>query len=134
VQAVKALLRFFSYLFHFVLGLFLAAVAGLALGSSPQSLHLDMLPWTGATLSYVVLSGALLGLASVLLAVTGKLRFLFFLWSLVVAVLLLRGYFFSGYRFSPGGVRGAVELLAGSWLAVVGAWFALRLPAPDRYR
>jgi hypothetical protein len=134
VQAVKALLRLFSYLFHLALGLFLLAVAGLALSTAPQSLRLDMLPWTGETLTYVVLFGALLGLVSVLLAITGKLRFVFFLWSLIVAVLLLRGYFFSGYRFSPGGVQLGLELLAASWLALVGAWFALRQPATARHR
>lgn len=134
MQAVKALLRFFSYLFHLGLGLFLLAIAALALSSSPQSLHLGMLPWTGATLAYAVLIGALFGLTSLILAVTGKVRFLFFLWSLVVAVMLLKGYFFTGYRFSPGGVRLGLELLAAAWLALVGAWFALRQPAPGRYR
>jgi hypothetical protein len=134
VRAVKALLRFFSYLFHLGLGLFLLAIAGLAVGTSPQSLHLDMLPWTGATLAYTVLIGALIGLLSVVLAITGKLRFLFFLWSLVVAVMLLKGYFFTGYRFAPGEVKTGLELLAAAWLALIGAWFALRQPAPDRYR
>ena len=134
MQAVKALLRFFSYLFHLGLGLFLLAIAALALSSSPQSLHLAMLPWTGATLAYTVLIGALFGLASLALAVTGKLRFLFFVWSLVVAVMLVKGYVFSGYRFSPGGVRLGLEVMVGSWLALAGAWFALRQPAPDRYR
>lgn len=134
MQAVKALLRFFSYLFHLALGLFLLGVAAVALGTSPESLHLDMLPWTGATLTYVILAGSLLGLGSVLLAISGKIRFLFFLWSLAVAVMLLRGYIFSGYRFSPGGVQLGSELLAASWLALLGAWFALRQPAPSRYR
>jgi len=132
VQAVKALLRFFSYAFHFVLALFLLGVAGLALGTAPGSLHLEMLPWAGATLTYVVLGGALVGLVSLALAITGKLRWLFFLWSLVVAVLLLKGYFFSSYRFSPGGLRLGLELLVASWLALAGAWFVLRRPAADR--
>ena len=134
MQAVKALLRFFSYLFHLALGLFLLGIAGLALASRPEALHLEMLPWTGATLAYILLLGALFGLFSVALAVSGRLPFLFFIWSLAVAVLLLRGYFFSGYRFSPGGLRTGLELLAASWLALVGAWFSLRRPAPYRYR
>ena len=133
LQAVKAVLRFFSYLFHLVLGLFLLAVAGLALGTGPHALHLDMLPWTGETLAYVVLCGAIFGLVSLALALKGKVRALFFLWSLLVAVLLLRGYFFSGYRFSPGGIRTGLELLAGSWLALVGSWFVVRRPLKPRY-
>ena len=134
MQAVKALLRFFSYLFHFVLGVFLLGIAGLALASGPQVLHLEMLPWTGAALAFILLCGSLLGLLSLALAVSGKMKLPFFFWSLVVVVVLLRGYFFSGYRFSPGRVQTGLELLAASWLALAGAWFALRQPAPDRYR
>lgn len=133
MQAVKAVLRFFSYLFHLLLGLFLLAVALLALGTRPHALHLDMLPWTGETLAYIVLIGAIFGLVSLVLALMGTLRALFFLWALAVAVLLLRGYFFSGYRFSPGGVRTGLELLAAAWLALVGAWFVLRRPLKPRY-
>lgn len=134
MQAVKALLRFFSYLFHLALGLFLLGVAGLALGTAPNALRLDMLPWTGETLTYVVFFGALFALISLVLALTGRVRFLFFLWSLAVAVLLLRGYFFTGYRFDPGGFRIGLELLAAAWLAVVGALFVLVQPRARRYR
>ncbi len=134
MQAVKALLRFFSYLFHLALGVFLLGVAGLALASAPGALHLDMLPWTGATLTYVVFFGALFALISLALALTGRIRFLFFLWSLAVAVLLLRGYFFTGYRFAPDGLRTDLELLAASWLAAVGALFVLLKPRAPRYR
>lgn len=133
MQAVKAVLRFFSYLFHLLLGLFLVAVAVLALGIGPHALRLDMLPWTGETLTYVVLFGAIFDLASLVLALKGKLRGLFFLWALAVAVLLLRGYFFSGYRFSPGGIRTGLELLVASWLALAGAWSVARRPLSPRY-
>jgi len=133
VQAVKAVLRFFSYLFHLLLGLFLLAVALLALGTGPHALRLDMLPWTGDALAYLILFGAIFDLVSLVLALKGKLRPLFFLWALAVAVLLLRGYFFSGYRFSPGDIRIGLELLAASWLALVGAWFVVRHSLKPRY-
>ncbi len=133
MQAVKTVLRFFSYLFHLLLGLFLLGLAALALGTGPNVLHLGMLPWSGETLAYVILFGAIFGLISLVLALKGRLRTLFFLWSLVVAVMLLRGYFFSGYRFSPGGIRTGLELLAASWLALVGAWFVVRQPVKKRY-
>jgi len=133
VEVLKALLRLFAYLFHLALGLFLLAAAGLALGTGSHVLQLGMLPWSGLTLACVLLFGALLGLTSVALAVTGKLRLLFFAWSLAVAVVLLKSYVFSGYRFAPGGAQIALELLAASWLALAGAWFALRKPARYRY-
>jgi len=122
VEVVKAIIRAFSYVFHTILALFLAAASGMALAFASQSLHLDMLPWTGRTLAFVVFFGSLCGLLTVALAVTGRLRLLFFLWSLVVTVLMIKGYFFSGYRFEPGSVRTALYLILGSLLSLLGAW------------
>ena len=135
MAALKAVVCAYSYIFHFVLALFLAAVGGLALGTTPQSLHLEMLPWTGTTLASVVFFGAILGLVSILLAVSGRLRVLFFLWALIVTVMMLKGYFFSGYRFEPGNVRTAVYLVAGCLLALPGAWWQMMSrPAGSRRR
>lgn len=134
MAALKAVVCVYSYIFHAVLALFLAAVGGLALGTTPQSLQLEMLPWTGTTLAYVVFFGALVGLVSILLAVTGRLRVLFFLWALVVTVMMIKGYFFSGYRFEPGNVRTAVYLVAGCLLALPGAWWQLMSRPADSRR
>jgi hypothetical protein len=125
VAAVKALLRLFSLLFHALLALFLLAVCGLALGSGVQNVQLGMLPWTGPTLIYIVFFASLAGLATVALAFVGKWRVLFLVWSLAVALFLLKGYIFSGYRFAPGEAPKAFGLLVLSWLAVVGAWFQM---------
>jgi len=126
VEAVKALMRFFSYLFHGLLALFLLAVSGLALAYGPGTLHLGMLPWTGSTLAYVVFFGSLIGVLSVLLAIAGRLRLLFFLWALLVAVLMLKGFIFSGYHFQPGAFTTAVYLMIAALIALPGAWFQLR--------
>ena len=137
MAALKAVISWLSYLFHFLLALLLLGIAGLALASGPQSLHLDLLPWSGSTLDYVLLAGSLFGLLSIALAVTGRLRFLFLLWSLAVAVLLTKGYVFSGYRFGVGEWRHAVYLTAGAWVAVAGAWFQVRAQSsrgPRKYR
>jgi hypothetical protein len=84
-----------------------------------------MLPWSGATLNYLLIAGSLFGLFCIALAVTGRLRFLFFLWSLAIAVLLTKGYVFSGYRFETGGWHAAAYLIAAAWVAVAGAWFQI---------
>ena len=129
MEAVKALMRFFSYLFHGLLALFLIAVSGLALGTgAAESLHFGMLPWSGATLTYVLFFGALAGLMSVILAMRGMLRILFLIWSLLVVILLIKGYVFSGYKFVGASVSTAGYIMGASLLALIGAWFAFRQP------
>lgn len=137
MAALKALISWLSYLFHFLLALLLLALSGFALASGPRSLHLEMLPWSGSRLDYVLLGGAVFGLLSVALAVIGRLRFLFLLWSIAVAVLLTKGYIFTGYRFGAGELRRAAYLIAAAWVAVAGAWFQLRRQpsrGPRNYR
>jgi hypothetical protein len=131
VAALMTLVRIFSYLFHLVLTLFLLAAAALAMASPTVFLRLDMLPWTGSALVEWVFFGSLFGLLSVVLAVAGKLRGLFLLWALAVPALLVKGYIFSGYHFTPGGARLGVCLLGASLAAFAGAclqWSA----RPDR--
>jgi hypothetical protein len=137
LAALKTVVSWFSYLFHFLLALLLLALAGIGLASGPRSLQLEALPWSGSTLEYVLLAGSLFGLLSIALAIAGRLRFLFLLWSLAIAVLLTKGYIFSGYRFGPGEWRRAVYLVAAAWVAVAGGWFQLRLQpgrGPRKYR
>jgi hypothetical protein len=129
---VKLIMRYFSLLFHLLLVLFLVAVSGLALASGTPSLNLKMLPWTGTTLSYVLFFGALAGLLIVLLAIRGTLRVLFLLWSLLVAVLLVKGYIFSGYKFHTGEFKTVAYLIVASLIAVLGAWFQFRHTARPR--
>jgi hypothetical protein len=127
MEIVKTVLRLFSYLYHGLLALFLLVVSALALGSGAGALRLDMLPWSGATLAWILLAASLFGLIAVLLAIARGAAALFFPWSLLVAAMLLRGYVFSGFRFTPGlGVGTAIYLTLGSWLALAGAWFAVR--------
>jgi hypothetical protein len=127
MEIVRTLLRLFSYLYQGLLALFLLTVAALALASGAGALRLEMLPWSGATLAWILLATSLVGLIALLLAIARRAAALFFLWSLLVAAMLLKGYVFSGFRFAPGvGVGTAIYLILGSWLALAGAWFAVR--------
>ena len=131
MEIVRTLLRLFSYLYQGLLALFLLTVAALALASGAGALRLEMLPWSGATLAWILLATSLVGLIALLLAIARRAAALFFLWSLLVAAMLLKGYVFSGFRFAPGvGVHTAIYLILGSWLALAGAWFAVRRPKP----
>jgi hypothetical protein len=107
-------------------------MSGLAIVVGVQTLQLGMLPWTGSTLLYVVFFGALVGLLTVLLAIKGMLRPLFFVWSLVVTLLLVKGYIFSGYFFSPGEFAKVVCLIVGSVIALLGSWAGMGSKAGAR--
>ena len=131
---MKALLRYFSYVCHGLLAAFLIAVSSLALMNGAGSLRLDVLPWTGSTLTYIVFGGGIFGLITVILALLGSVRWLFFIWSLVVAVLMVKGFVFSSYHFEPGRLSWALGFIAAAWLSVAGAWFQIRVPRRELKR
>jgi hypothetical protein len=128
VTPVKSLFSYFSYLFHILLVVFLVAVSAFALATNPGELYLAMLPWSGATLTYVVFFASLFGLTAIVLAVARRARVLFFLWTAAVFVFVVKGYFFSGYRFVSGSLSTAIWLVVLSLIAVFGGWFQWRSP------
>jgi len=132
LAVIRALSMFLSYVFHGLLCLILFAISSLAIAAGAQTLQLGMLPWTGSTLLYTLHFGSLVGLVTVVLAIKGKWRPLFFAWSLVVALLLLKGYIFSGYRFRPGEFGMAMLLIVGSLIALLGSWVRMGRPVGAR--
>jgi len=134
VAALKALTRIYSYLFHLGVIVIMLALSGLALAAGIPKLQLGMLPWSGPTLITVLLLGGLAGLVSLILAWRGSLRFLFLLWSLAVAAILIKGYIFSNYRFETPGWGNAKYLIVGSLLAIPGAWLQFRRQVERRKR
>jgi hypothetical protein len=116
-------MRIFSYLYHLVLGLFLFVVGSIALFGSNLTLQMDMLPWEDPTLTYLLFAGSILGLASLFLAVRGKTRILFRVWTVVVFGFMAYGYFFTTLGFhSPDHFRNALLLTLGALVAVIGSW------------
>ena len=93
------ILRLFSYVYHGILSLGLLALGSVALMTNINNLRLEMLPWTGGELNYWLIGMGLTGLLSVLLAVTGKFRLLFPLWTFFVLVMMVRGYLLKPYTF-----------------------------------
>lgn len=115
------ILRVYSYLYHLVLCLFLLGLAIVALISS-NTLRLPMLPWSGGELTQWLLWGSLVGLISLLLAITGKFRFLFPIWALVVLFLMTQGYLLKPYSFEGTSTFYSVlVLIAGALLAFLGS-------------
>jgi hypothetical protein len=132
VGVIKALLRILSYIFGALLALFVTAVCAVALANG-SPLNFAFLPWDGPALTYWLLGLALFGLLTLLLAMGGKVRALFFLWNAAVFVLLVKGFFVSFYVFSgPVSFRTAVWLTVGSLLAVLGSIPWPQKPGPVR--
>jgi len=126
LRVVSALLRFFSYLYHTLFALLMVVLGALltVAGAGP-ALRLEMLPWTGSTAVYVLLFGGLFGLSTVVLALRGSVRPLFFLWAVAVTVYLVKGYFLGGYRFTPDEFSKVVYLTIGSIVALLGAFLQM---------
>ena len=123
---VSALLRFIAYLYHGLFALLLLALGTvLTLANAGNSARLEMLPWSGSTAVWVLLFGGLLGLFSVVSAVRGKVRPLFFLWALLVTIYLVKGYFLSNYHFTPEEFKNVMYLVVGSLIALLGAFIQL---------
>jgi hypothetical protein len=132
VGILKALLRVFSYVFEGLLALFLLGISLLSMATGAD-LNLGFLPWKGMALSYWLLGLALFGLMTLLMALAGRLRGLFFLWSLAVFVLLVRGFFLSFQPFArPLTLKMAMWLTIGTLIGAIGAWPWARRREPGR--
>ncbi len=131
MSVLAALLRIFGYLFHLMLSGFLLGISSLAALGGQHNLRLEMLPWVGEDLTWWLIALGLFGLLSVILAVFGKLRILFTVWSAAALVLIVRGYFFSPYTFSgPEEFKFAGLLALGALLAFLGSLTQFRRAKP----
>jgi hypothetical protein len=128
VRLVALILRFYSLLFHLLLSFLMAGVGGLAWLSGQHNLQIWLLPWQGTTLTYWLLGAGAAGLAITLLAWKRIMPLLFLAWSVVVFVMLVRGYFFGSYHFGLGStpITTALLIVLLALLAVAGAWFQFR--------
>lgn len=116
------LLRVFSFLFLVPLTLFFLAVGAFALTQGVFNMSLDMLPWTGASLTWWVFGLSLTGAISILLALRKKFRLLYALYALGVFVLAVNAVFRSGYRFDgPSDFYWGLAFCGATLIAAAGA-------------
>lgn len=119
--AIGLLLRLYSYVYHLVLSLLLLGL-GIVAYSSGTTLSLGMLPWEGEKLTQVLLALGAIGLVCLFGAITGLFRWLFPIWTLVIFVLMVRGFFLSSMSYSgPDTFKEAVLLTIGALVAFLGS-------------
>jgi uncharacterized membrane protein len=124
VGFLRHVLRVYSWIYETILSAMAIAVAGAVVVSGDQTVDIGWLPWTRGRLLAIMLILGIVGLLSVFLSMTGKLRVLLFLFSIYACYLLVSGLFLNqGYSFhGPDEARNAVLAAVGAALAVVGAW------------
>jgi hypothetical protein len=124
VVFLRNVLRVYSWIYETILCFLAIAVAAAVVISGDQNLHIGWLPWRQDRLMAAMLLIGIGGILSVLLAITGKVRILLFLFSLYALYLLVSGLFLNmGYSFTgPVEARNALLVTAGAALAVIGAW------------
>ncbi|HTA71370.1 MAG TPA: hypothetical protein VK776_23955 [Bryobacteraceae bacterium] len=126
LSALGFVLRVFAYLFELVLSFFLIGLGIVAWVSGSNSLSFGMQFWEGVTLKWIILIAGIVGLASLLLA-GSRLRWIFPVWSFLVLVMMVRGFFLSSYSFAGANqFQFAVWLTAGALLAFLGSLGVLR--------
>jgi hypothetical protein len=126
LAAIALLLRLYSYLFHLLLSLFLIGISGVAIVNG-KALELRMLPWSGFATNHWVLGLGIAGLASLFLATTRSMRWVFPLWALGVFIAMARGFFVTPYSFEGAeAFRSASWLTLGALVAFLGSLFLFR--------
>lgn len=128
MRAIAWLLRVFCYLFHTILSLALLALGGVAILSSPTQMTIETLPWQGVELNHWLVGLGILGLFSVILAISDLTRFLLPLWSILVLVMLIKGVFFTpAVTFSGhSDFHNWLLLITGAVLALIGSFTLFR--------
>ncbi|MBA3976173.1 MAG: hypothetical protein C0504_18355 [Candidatus Solibacter sp.] len=117
------LLRYWSYIYSGLFGLFTAGIAAVLLISGSPNFRLSQIPFAqGKTALYILLAIGLTGILAALLALLKGMRPLLLVWTLVVFILLVYGYFISPKHYF---VLGASEARGAAWIAFggLGAFF-----------
>lgn len=98
---VARILRLLAYLYHLIFALYLLGISIVAL-SSHNTLKMPFLPWSGESLTTWLIGGAVIGILSIILAVTGIFRYLFPLWAFTMLAMMVRGFIIQPYSFDGG--------------------------------
>lgn len=124
---VHSILRIYSYVVQTVIVLGLLALGTVAVLSTNTTFDIEMLPWSGDQLRWALLILGTVGLMTIALAIQGRLRILFLLWTLGTVYLLGKGIFASTHVFADDDeFKWSLLMLLALLLTVVGAWSRFR--------
>jgi hypothetical protein len=122
LRVIRHILRVYSYIFLAVHGLAALLLSAVIVASPYENVQLGWLPWQGEALGAALAVFGLVALILVLLAVLGRARILLMLFALAALVLVVRGFFFSPWRFSGiHAAQDAFHYVLGMLLAFIGA-------------
>jgi hypothetical protein len=121
-------MRLYSYLFHGVLSLVMVVMALVSWLSGAHALDLVLLPWRDEPLRWTLFVGGLVGMTAVWLATRDRAAVFFLGWSVLIFLVLLRGFFFGWVHYvrGPYSLNWALLLTLASLLAAGGAWLQYR--------
>jgi hypothetical protein len=123
VTLLRRIVRLYSYAFSVLCVFVVLAMSVIMLLSEPVTVNFYLFPWEGKALLYSMVVVAFAGLAVVLLTWRGKMQSLFFVWSLLALVLIVRYYFFTPNFFTPdsGEFTFALFVILAAAIAAAGA-------------
>ncbi len=130
MKILALLLRYWSYLFAGLFGIFVAGIAAVLLISGSSNFRLSQIPfWQGEPVLYGLLTLGILGLVGALLGLLKGMRPLLLVWTLLVFCLLVYGYFISPKHYFALGAaeaKAAACLSFGALVAFFGALMQYR--------
>jgi hypothetical protein len=100
MKAINPLLRWYAYIYFFLLSAFLTGIALVAYKSGLHNINTGgMTTVTGEPLTRLLMAIGLCGILAVVLAIAGKFRWLLQAFGVLAVVTMFRCLFVSSYRF-----------------------------------
>lgn len=114
-------MRAYAYLYFAGISALLTGIALVAYLSGVHNLNTGgMMTQKGEDLTRFLLAIGIVGLVTIVLALLGKLRWLFPIYALVLTIMMFRWLFMSGYAFDDAeAFRHGILFIAGALLATV---------------
>lgn len=122
MHALRLLLRFYSYLVNMAVALAALAMSAVILQTPDHAVRIGWLPWQDDVLGSWLAGLGVAGIAVVLLAFAGRLRWLLVGFAMCVLFLVARGLFFGPWQFANAAeFKQALWIVLGLLVSVLGA-------------